>query len=203
MRYAISDRNSARQEGFASLMIQAAQLAAESIDIFQLREKDLSAGQLAVLARNVLQAFAGTPTRLLINGRADVAVAVGAHGVHLSSAPDEMTAMQVRSLYAAANKPIPLVTVSCHTLEDVALVGNQPLTAILFGPVFGKRLQGELVVAGSGLAMLKSACLLAAPLPVLALGGLTEENAASCLAAGAAGIAGIRLFQRADPQALR
>jgi len=66
---------------------------------------------------------------------------------------------------------------------------------VLFGPVFEKRVEGELVVRGLELMMLQAACVIAGKLPVLALGGVTAENAAACVQAGAAGVAGIRLFE--------
>ena len=63
----------------------------------------------------MLGALAGTGTRLLLNGRADVAAAVGADGVHLTSSPDELTPSQVRAVYVAAQRPPPLVTVTPAT----------------------------------------------------------------------------------------
>ena len=199
-RYAISDRNLADRHGFALPVEQARQLALEGIEFYQLREKDLSAAALAELARRVLNALAGTATRLLINGRADVAAAVGAHGVQLTSSRDELTAQEVHQVYAAAGRPAPLVIVSCHSMEDVRRVHRDPLTAILFGPIFDKTVAGERVSDGSGLAQLEDVCRLAGAVPVFSLGGVTEENTAACLEAGARGIAGIRLFQRSKKE---
>jgi thiamine-phosphate pyrophosphorylase len=130
--------------------------------------------------------------RLLISSRVDVAIATGADGVHLTSSPDALTPVQVRSLYAAAGLPEPLVSISCHTLDDVARAAAA--THILFGPVFEKVVADKLVTAGTGLDLLRSASAAAAPIPVLALGGITPANAQDCLADGAAGIAAIRLF---------
>jgi thiamine-phosphate pyrophosphorylase len=65
---------------------------------------------------------------------------------------------------------------------------------ILFAPVFEKSLGGGQHLAGAGPDRLREACVAASPLPVFALGGVTFQNAAVCIAAGAAGIAGIRLF---------
>lgn len=194
-RYAISDWNSAPARGALGPGLQAARLAAEGVDFFQLREKELSGGALITLAREVRDALAGTSTRLLINGRCDVALAVGAHGVHLTSGLDDLTPDQIHRLFAAAGK-IPLVTLSCHSLPDVERAARQPLTAILFGPVHGKTVKGRQVAGGVGLERLRDACRLAAPLPVFALGGITAGNTADCLRAGAAGVAGIRLFER-------
>ena len=192
---AISDRNGGPQGGPVDLLKQAGRLASTGVSFFQLREKDLLASELAALARAVLDVLALSSTKLLINSRPDVAIAVRAHGVHLQSNPDELTASQIHQLYALAALPAPIVTVSCHTVEDVVRQWTQPLTAILFGPVFEKAVAGEPVNDGTGLPLLRQACEAAASIPVLALGGVTAANLSLCLAAGAQGVAGIRLFQ--------
>src|SRR6185503_17467866 len=85
----------------------------------------------------------------------------------------------------------PVVAVSCHAEEEVRSASSAGADFVVFGPVFGK---GE--APGTGLAALKAAC--GHKIPVLALGGVTLENAGLCLARGAAGVAGIRLFQQGD-----
>jgi thiamine-phosphate pyrophosphorylase len=166
------------------------------VDTVQLREKQLAAGEMVRVARLMREAFAeaGGTTKLLVNGRADVAVAAGADGVHLTAAEGELTAEQVRRVFAAAGSKAPVVSVSCHTLDDVrrAVMGGVDL--ILFGPVFEKRVGGEVVMAGVGIETLQEACGAAEGVPVLALGGVTDRNVEECLAAGAAGVAGIRMF---------
>jgi thiamine-phosphate pyrophosphorylase len=87
-----------------------------------------------------------------------------------------------------------VVSVSCHTLDEVQRAHRAEVDLILFGPVFEKRVEGEVVAPGAGLAGLQAACKVAPGSPVLALGGITVANTPACLAAGAAGIAGIRLF---------
>ena len=230
LRYAITGRlrfaadEPARQ---AALLVQAARLAADGIDFIQLREKDLSAAALASLARRLLATLRADPThpapRLLINSRADIAVATCADGVHLTSAPGSLTPAEVRTLYVTASLPAPIVSLSCHTLAEVARAASfapdERPTLILFGPVFEK-VVAENVVAeeavdmngaaedrvleksaasrkismGVGLDLLRATCLTAAPIPVLALGGVTHTTTAATLAAGAAGVAAIRLF---------
>ncbi len=196
LHYAISDRNSARQDGFAPPMEQARRLAAEGVEFYQLRDKDLLAAELVEMARGLLKCLSGTTTRLLVNHRADVAAAVGAQGVHLTSSPDDLTVRQVNRVYAAAGRLTPQVTISCHSLNDITRFVDEPPSGILFGPVFGKTVAGERVMDGIGLALLREACQRAGAVPVFALGGVTEENTAACVEAGAAGVAGIRLFQR-------
>ena len=83
---------------------------------------------------------------------------------------------------------MPVVGVSCHTVADVVAATQAQATLAVFGPVFEKA-----GATASGLGGLRSACR--TELPVLALGGVTTENARLCIEAGAAGIAGIRMFQ--------
>jgi thiamine-phosphate pyrophosphorylase len=199
LRYAITSRalySGDEREKQAALLREASRWAADGIDIIQLREKDLGAADIASLAREILSSIRqkNSPTKLLINSRLDIALATGAHGVHLTAAPDELTPAHVRSLYAAANLSMPVITVSCHTLEDVRRARENQADAILFAPVFEKILAGQNVIPGRGIGELRDSCRAASPIPVYALGGVTLENAPSCLAAGAAGIAGIRLF---------
>jgi thiamine-phosphate pyrophosphorylase len=207
LRCAITDRfrfpgDAAARE--TALLQQADRLGVDGVDFLQLREKDLEPAALAALTRKllaILRARSPVP-RLLLNSRADVAAATAADGVHLTSAEGELTPGDVRRLYAAAGLPEPIVSMSCHTLAEVARARGFAPSLILFGPVFEKVVanpaaldSGEaLVAAGSGVNLLRLACAAAAPTRVLALGGITPENTDACLAAGAAGIAGIRLF---------
>ncbi|MBI3476798.1 MAG: thiamine phosphate synthase [Acidobacteria bacterium] len=196
--YYITDRSqfpgdeSARHR---TVLAKIAEAARAGVDYIQLREKDLSTRELEDLARDAVEAVRenSDTTRLLVNSRADVALAVGAEGVHLrsddipaSTARSVWTAVPVRSSQLEARSPI--IAVSCHSLEDVERAESEGADFAVFAPVFEKA--GS---APTGLAALRAACNV--KIPVLALGGVTLENAASCLEAGAAGIAGIRLFQ--------
>ncbi len=199
LRCAITDHTAS---GFVNsvqidrLRNQVRRWTADGIDLIQLREKGLDAGALLVLAEAALQTLRElqSSTKLLINTRADVAVAARAHGVHLTSHPDELTPQQVRELFTHAGLPAPIVSISCHTPADIAHARHNAADFILFGPVFEKRINGKLVAAGVGIEALTLACAVAQQIPLLALGGITPQNSAACLAAGAAGIAGIRLF---------
>ena len=199
LRYAITSRalypgDELQQR--AAFLREVSRWVAEGIDFIQLREKDLPAADILELAHGILQTIALTtsPTKLLINSRPDIAIATAAPGVHLTAIPGDLTPAQIRDLYACANLPEPIVTVSCHTLEDVDRARVHNVDAILFAPVFGKVVAGQSVAPGLGFGQLRAACLAASPIPVYALGGVTLEDAAACLDAGAAGIAGIRLF---------
>jgi thiamine-phosphate pyrophosphorylase len=199
LRYAITSRAlypGDEQEKQAALLREGARWIADGIDLLQLREKDLPAATLVALTRNLLEkiALTSSPTRLLINSRPDIALATGADGVHLTASPDELSPAQIRDLFRAADAPMPLITVSCHTLADIHRARHDQVDAILYAPVFEKPLADRQTLPGQGLDQLHAACTAAASVPVYALGGVTLQNAPSCLDAGAAGVAGIRLF---------
>ena len=185
------------------LLQKIADAARCGVDFIQLREKDLSARELEALAReavgivqkNVAAENRKLGTRLLINSRTDIAIAVGADGVHLRS--DDLSPSHVRAIWAepgTGTRARVTVSVSCHSAEDVRRAAADGADFALFGPVFEK--QGAAQIGPAGLDNLRHACK--EKIPVLALGGVTVENAQSCLDAGAAGIAGIRLFQEND-----
>jgi thiamine-phosphate pyrophosphorylase len=136
---------------------------------------------------------AGQKTRILINDRLDVAWAAHAGGVHLGE--DSLPAGEVRHWQKQAGDSDFLVGVSCHSLEAATQAAAAGADYIFFGPVFAtpsKRAFG----APQGLQKLERICR-AVSVPVLAIGGITIENARDCREAGAAGLAAIRLFQQA------
>ncbi|MGA9039225.1 MAG: thiamine phosphate synthase [Terriglobales bacterium] len=158
------------------------------VDFIQLREKDLSARELEQLARDAQRAIQETSsvTRLLVNSRTDVALASGATGVHLRS--NDISPREVRSIWTGR---IPMIGVSCHDSVDVKRAKADGASFCVFGPVFEKN--GNAGDRPTGVDLLGHICQ--QKIPVLALGGITIENARACVDAGAAGIAGIRLFQ--------
>jgi thiamine-phosphate diphosphorylase len=196
LRYAITDRALYPGSERTALLRQSYRWIADGIDFIQLREKDLPDAALARLSREILEmiGLTASSTKLLINSNVNIAIATGAHGVHLTSTPGEVIPAMVRHLYASAKLPAPILTVSCHTLDEVRRARENQINAILFAPVFEKVTLGQKIVPGQGLDQLRTACVAASPVPVYALGGVTFENAPSCIEAGAAGIAGIRLF---------
>lgn len=211
MLYAITDRGfygGDEAHTRARLVEQTAVWAANGVAFAQLREKDLAARDQVELARAMLAAIRATAgreksgqTRLLIHGRPDIALAAGADGVHLPSGPNALTPAEARAIFAAGSdhtRP-PCISISCHTLTEVAAARQQTVDCILFAPVFEKIVRGDSpqtqTLPGTGLALLQEACRAAGPVPVFALGGVTAGNAAQCLQAGAAGIAAIRLMQ--------
>jgi thiamine-phosphate diphosphorylase len=153
-------------------------------DWVQIREKDLPARDLFHLVR----AAVSTHARILVNTRMDVALAADAAGVHLPSGsppPD---------VWRKIAPPGFLIGVSCHSVDDVRTAAQHGADYVVFGPIFTPRSKAT-DLEPRGLDLLTQA-VQAAPIPVLALGGITTENASACIGHGAAGIAAVSLFQR-------
>ncbi len=221
------DESSRRRQ----LLEKIAEAARCCVDFIQLREKDLCSRELERLASGALRTIRQhapitrdprPQTRLLINSRSDIALAVGADGVHLRS--DDISVVDARGIAAAvhaqnrsnlhadnsvfsassANSAAKrlsrdprttvqnwTIAVSCHSEEDVRRAAATHADFAVFAPVFEKKSYPE--ATPTGLAALRHACTHG--IPVLALGGVSAQNAVPCIAAGAAGIAAIRLFQ--------
>jgi thiamine-phosphate pyrophosphorylase len=204
--YYITDRTQLADDEFSRsrrMLEKIAEAARSRVDFVQLREKDLSARALEKLAVDAVKAIAqASPdpnefrTKLLINSRSDVAIAVGAAGVHLRS--NDISAAEARAIARAAQVSNSrsasdkfLVSASCHTPDEVARAASDSADFAVFAPVFEKRdVPGAIL---TGVDALRAASRYS--IPVLALGGVTLENARLCFEAGVAGIAGIRLFQ--------
>jgi len=207
--YYITDRKQfpgTAAEQRARLLAKIAEATRAGVDLIQLREKDLPARDLEALAREAVRVVrenaGGKRARLLISSRVDVAIAAEADGVHLRG--DDLAANEARVIFAKAGVRKPLIGVSCHSVSQVRLAESHGADFAVFGPVFEKS-----GASGQGLAALRAACgqvpargveaaVPAGQMPVLALGGVTQDNAAACLKAGAAGVAAIRLFQEND-----
>lgn len=198
--YYITDRthfSGTEPERRKRLLEKIGEAARSGIDYVQLRERDLPGRELESLARAAVRAIRanGEQTRLLINSRMDVSISVGADGVHLRA--KDVSPQDARKIWRQAHESKdPIIAVSCHTPEDVTAAGNAGADFVVFGPVFGKK--GAKQTAGADL--LRSVC--PSRIPVLALGGVTLENARACIDVGASGIAGIRLFQENQISAL-
>ncbi|HEX5432503.1 MAG TPA: thiamine phosphate synthase, partial [Bryobacteraceae bacterium] len=120
----------------------------------------------------------------------DVALAAGAAGAHL---PSNSPAPRLwRALLCGLTPRGFLLGVSCHSVEEVRAAAEEGADYAVFGPVFAPISKAS-DLRPRGLEQLARAA--AAPVPVLALGGITRQNAGQCVAAGAAGIAGISLYQ--------
>jgi thiamine-phosphate pyrophosphorylase len=192
------------------LLEKIAEAARAGVDYIQLREKDLSGRELEALARDAVGVVQQLRTenrelrtRFLINSRTDVALAAGADGVHLRA--DDLSPEVVRAIWGPACNAVrgdcaqvPTIGVSCHSPTDVIRAQAFGASFAVFAPVFEKKATPNATPAG--LDLLKQASQ--ARIPVLALGGITLSNAASCLEAGARGIAAIRIFQVNDVAAV-
>lgn len=192
--YYITDRRQFpgnAEEQKQQLLRKIAECVAARVDYIQLREKDLSIRALEELARAaVALLLPESNTKLLINSRTDVALACSAHGVHLPA--NDLPASEVRAIFGTAGVVHPVIAVSTHSVKELSYAEAHGADFAVFGPVFEKH--GESV--GDGLEKLRQACRKPdRAAPVLALGGITLENAHLCLAAGADGIAAIRMFQ--------
>jgi thiamine-phosphate pyrophosphorylase len=171
----------------APLLARIQSAAQAGIGLIQIREKDLPTQKLLELAEAAVGICRGTGTKIVINDRLDVAIGVAADGVHLGgeSLPTEIVRRE-------AGKDL-LIGVSCHSLEEASRAEAAGADYVLLGPIFetpSKLRYGPPL----GLAKLKEVAARSG-IPVIALGGITVEKAGECLAAGAKGIAGIRIFQ--------
>jgi thiamine-phosphate pyrophosphorylase len=180
----ITDRS--QLGGVEALLASIARNAAMGVELIQIREKDLTARELLALARSAVAMR--RESRILVNARLDIAIAAGAQGVHLPA--DSISASELRRISPEGF----LIGVSCHSIDELRSAEGDGADFVVYGPVFDP-LSKERVQPAVGIDGLHMACA-AVKMPVYALGGITEENAAACVAAGAAGIAGITLFQK-------
>lgn len=181
----------------AALIENCERVAALGVDWIQLREKDLGGGTLFELVSEIRRR-AGQ-TRVLVNDRLDVAWAAGAGGVHFGSEAVPVAAAR-EGIGRTASGGF-LVGKSCHSLEEARAAETDGADYIFFGPVFetpSKLAYG----APQGIERLAGICS-ALSIPVVAIGGITPENAGECVAAGAGGIATIRCFQETQGLAER
>ena len=178
IRYYITDRKQV-----PSLIETVARVIRDGVEWIQIREKDLPARELLELTRAVIAM--GGAARVLVNGRLDVALAAGAHGVHLPA--HSVAPYELRRIASAGF----LIGVSCHTVHEVVQAEAEQASFAVFSPIFESQGKGPPL----GLDKLAEAAR-AVKIPVLALGGVSRGNARACVAAGAAGVAGISLFQR-------
>ena len=156
------------------------------VDVIQIRERDLDGGLVAELVRNVATRARGSSTRVVVNDRADVALAAGAHGVHLRA--DGPPVDRVRAL--GASKWV--IGKSVHTSAEARRASDAGADYVLFGTVFSGGSKGH-VPEGDRITALRDATR-GSRAPVIAIGGIDPAGAARCINAGAAGVAAISIF---------
>jgi thiamine-phosphate diphosphorylase len=183
----ISDRRRFRDTVPEDALVAAVAAAAQAgIDLVQVRERDLEGGALVRLVARCIDASRYTHTRVLVNDRVDVAMAAGAHGVHLRG--DSAAAPRVRALVP----PGFLIGRSIHSRDEaVRVCAEGGVDYLLFGTVFSTTSKPGVEPAGvEALADVVNA----SPLPVLAIGGITTETIRGLACTGAAGFAAIGVF---------
>jgi len=188
----ITDR---RALGAKPLLPRILEAARAGVDLIQIREKDIQARELVALAQAAIDGARETNARIVVNDRLDVALTLGAAGVHLGTS--SMPPQAVRDFVSRDF----LVGVSCHSLDEALEAQAGGADYLLLGPIFptpSKFPFGPPL----GLPTLKKVTA-QITIPVLALGGITVERVNPCIESGATGIAGISIFQDCDSVADR
>lgn len=158
------------------------------IPLIQIREKKISTKLLFELTSDSLKITGKSKTKLLVNDRADVALAAKADGVHL-------TENSISEEIVQHNFPTDfIIGVSTHSIETAEMARNQNADFVTFSPVFASPNKGE----PQGLKKLAEVCERLKPFPVIALGGIDETNYKTVLENGASGFAAIRFLNDSE-----
>jgi thiamine-phosphate pyrophosphorylase len=189
------------RNALAPLVERISSAASAGVDWIQIREKDLSGKEVSDLVRKSLlqteqsNTQSALATRILVNDRLDVAIAERADGIHLGD--NSLPLRHVRKWLNTNRERVGaeqfLVGVSCHSVDDARAAADQGADYIFFGPIFATPSKAAYGTP-QGVERLAEVCR-AVSIPVLAIGGITTQNASECIGAGAAGVAAIRLFQ--------
>ncbi len=183
------------------LLEKIAAAVSAGADWIQIREKDLPGAQISALARRALT-MVSRDCRIMVNDRLDVACAVGAGGVHLGEKSMAIPEARRFARERGMGRDF-LIGASVHSLEAARTAEKEGADYLIFGPVFATPAKISFG-APQGLERLAEVCRGIA-IPVLAIGGITPDNARDCYEPGAAGVAGIRIFQTSTdlPQLVR
>lgn len=159
--------------------------------MIQIREKSAASDELYLAVAQCLDSAAGSGTKIIVNDRVDIAMAAGADGVHLGQT--DLPAKEARKLLGDDR----IIGISTHNLVQVREAAKMPVSYVAFGPVWptGTKEDPDPVV---GLDLLREAKTLVRGVPLVAIGGITEENIQTTLAAGADSVAVISELYRSD-----
>jgi thiamine-phosphate pyrophosphorylase len=186
--------NRARYGGESRLVDAVGEAAAAGVHLVHVRERDLEAKALYMLVRRCVAAVERTRTRILVNDRFDVAVAAGAHGVHLPSFG--VPAPRIR----AVAPPGFLIGRSVHAVEEATAIGRDGgVDFLVFGTVFATTSKPGAQPAGADALRVVADSV---AIPVLAIGGITTTRLRLVASTGAAGFAAIDLFAEAATRGL-
>lgn len=180
----ITDGRLTAARGADALVERVAAAARAGVHLIQIREQAIDDRMLAAVVGDCVGAVRGTRARVIVNDRLDVALAGGAHGVHLKSG--SYSAARVRAMAPAGF----LVGRSVHGVDD-AMRAGAGIDYLVFGTVF--RTSSKPGQTPAGPATLAEV-VRATPIPVLAIGGVTAETASLIAGTGAAGVAAISTF---------
>jgi len=160
----------------------------EKISFIQIREKNLSARNIFRLASEAARLARKSETKILVNDRADIALAANADGVHLTA-----QSLSVETIRRNFPRDF-IVGVSAHTFEAAEKAKRQGADFATFSPIFASPNKGE----PKGLDELRKVCENLKSFPIIALGGIDESNYKSVLEAGASGFAAIRFLNNVE-----
>lgn len=195
-RHALGDSSD-----FATALARIGAAIEAGVDWIQIRERDLSGQKLSELTRAAMEMRSASSakdqrarTKIIVNDRVDVAIAVGANGVHLGGESLPVSEINKLGVGGVLSEGF-LIGTSCHSVEGAQTAEREGANYVFFGPIFATPAKIKFG-APQGVARLAEVSK-SVRIPVIAIGGITTENAADCIAAGAAGIAAIRMFQEA------
>ncbi len=180
--YPILDTTLARARGYDPVEL-ARRFFDAGATLLQLRAKDATGAEFLAWADAICAAARTAGATVIINDRLDIAMMAGAHGVHVGQ--EDLPPSAVR---AVLNGRPMVVGLSTHTLDQITAAAAAPVDYIAIGPVFGTATK-DTGYQAVGLDLVQAAAAGSAGRPVVAIGGITLDNAAAALAAGAASVA--------------
>ena len=191
--HAIVDVDVAARVGWAPLDLARTYLDGGAT-FLQIRAKQLASDPFLQLCDAVVSVATPYAAAVIVNDRADLAVIAGAAGVHVGQ--EDLSPAAARRVVG----PDRIVGFSTHTIQQVEAAIREPISYVAVGPVFGTTTK-DTGYSAVGLELVATAARLAGDIPVVAIGGITLDTAASVLRAGATSVAVIGdLLMHGDPQ---